>query len=230
MAFWERGLAENYFCADSELVFVRDFGHDDFMFDDVTPFTVLAEDNELKVDPMYYEQHWRGREQHLRRIQELVGLADPRLLTCHGHQIMSSAVLASLKRDFMDPRGWNYADLLRQSPYEFSWYNFWLQKTQVIHIVAREPLIKTFHNKVQELEYAISGVTITDIARGYLGVVANSNYADAYGSGAVGDPPSKKLARYTSPDVLRKAIALQSIWALRRRLARMRQSLSLGPS
>ena len=230
LAFWERGLTENYFCADSELVFVRDFGYDDFMADEVTPFTVLVEDNELKVEPRYYEQHWEGRERHLRRIQELVGLEDRRLLTCHGHQVMSSDVMASLKKDFMEPRGWSYADLLRESPYEFSWYNFWLQKSQVIPIVQREPLVKTFHNRIQELEYAISGVTIVDIARAYVGVVANSNYADAYESGAVSDPPSKKLARYIPPDVLGKAIALQAIWALRRRLAHLRQALRRGQS
>ncbi len=68
------------------------------MFDETTPYTVLVEDNELKVEPRYYAEHWQGREAHLRRIQELVGLDDRRLLTCHGHQVFSSTVLASLKR------------------------------------------------------------------------------------------------------------------------------------
>ncbi len=46
------------------------------MFDETTPYTVLVEDNELKVEPRYYEEHWKGREVNLRRIQELVGLDD----------------------------------------------------------------------------------------------------------------------------------------------------------
>ena len=38
LAFWELGLCSNYFCADSDLVFVRDFGLDDFMATETTPF------------------------------------------------------------------------------------------------------------------------------------------------------------------------------------------------
>lgn len=222
LGFWETQLAENYFCADSELVFVRDFGFDDFMADETTPYTVLVEDNELKVEPRYYVQHWRGRERHLRRIQELIGLHDRRLLTCHGHQVMSSTVLASLKQDFMDPRGWDYRDLLAESPYEFSWYNFWLQQSRVIPIVQKEPLVKTFHHEGQEVEYALRGVTAPDIARGFLGAVVNSNYADAYDDPVAGAVPEieETLARYVPPTRLARALALQLRQSTRRRVGR----------
>jgi hypothetical protein len=176
LAFWEKGLAENYFCADSELVFIRDFGFDDFMFDERTPYTVLVEDNDLKVEPRYHRDHWQGRAQHLRRIQELIGLNDRRLLTCHGHQVLSRDVLSSLKTDFMEPRGWDYRDLLIASPYEFSWYNFWLQKSRVIPIEQREPLVKTIHHEGQLLELALQGIELEDLARGYVGFVINSNF------------------------------------------------------
>lgn len=222
LAFWEMGLTENYFCADSELVFVRDFDHGDFMVDETTPFTVLVEDNELKVEPRYFEQHWKGREQHLRHIQELVGLQDRRLLTCHGHQVMSSIVLASLKKNFMESRGWSYADLLRESPYEFSWYNFWLQKSEIIPIVQKEPLVKTFHHEGQELEYALRRVTDADIARGFLGVVVNSNYADSYGTfGKSFDGTAEAaLARYIPPSTLTRALVMQVKASARERLRR----------
>ncbi|MSW82588.1 MAG: hypothetical protein F2840_15770, partial [Actinobacteria bacterium] len=177
LAFWELGLADNYFCVDSDAVFVRPFGADDFMFDETTPYTVLVEDNELKVEPRYYSEHWKGRETHLRHIQDLVGLNDRRLLTCHGHQVFSSRVLKSLKDDFMAPRGWSYRDLLAEAPYEFTWYNMWLQKSRVIPIEIREPLVKVFHHEEQQVEYALRGVTNDDIARGYLALVVNSNYA-----------------------------------------------------
>jgi hypothetical protein len=218
LAFWELGLVQNYFCVDSDAVFVRDFGSKDFMADADTPFTVLVEDNELKVEPKYFEQHWVGRERSLRRIQELVGLQDRRLLTCHGHQVFSADVLRSLKDDFMSPRGWDYRDLLAEAPYEFSWYNFWLQKSQVIPIVAREPLVKTFHHEGQQLEYALRGVTEEDLARGYVGVVINSNYANSWSASAVGEPPEETLARYVEYPVLAKALALKVRDTARRRL------------
>jgi len=62
LAFWELGLAANYFCVDSDAVFVRPFGRDDFMLDDTTPYTVLVEDNELeRSDAPYYVRAARGR-------------------------------------------------------------------------------------------------------------------------------------------------------------------------
>ena len=217
LAFWETGLAENYFCADSELVFIRDFGFDDFMFDGTTPYTVLVEDNELQVEPRYFRDHWQGREQHLRRIQELVGLDDRRLLTCHGHQVFSATVLSSLKYEFMRPRGWDYRDLLERAPYEFSWYNFWLQKSRAIPIAQREPLVKTFHHEGQHLEYALRGIGPDDIARGFIGVVVNSNFANAFETGAVEESAERTLARYVSYGQLTRALLLKVGSAVRRR-------------
>jgi hypothetical protein len=206
LSFWELQLADNYFCIDSDAVFVRPFGRDDFMYDDTTPYTVLVEDNELKVEPRYYAQHWQGRETNLRRIQGLVGLEDRRILTCHGHQVFSSRVLRSLKEDFLRPRGWSYADMLAEAPYEFTWYNMWLQKTKIIPIEIREPLVKVFHHEGQEIEYALRGVTPTDIARGYVAVVVNSNYARSWAEAREATTAEDVLARYVPYDVLMKAL------------------------
>jgi len=196
LAFWEQGLTENYFCADSELVFIRDFGFDDFMFDATTPYTVLVEDNDLKVEPRYYRDHWQGREQHLRNIQELVGLHDRRLLTCHGHPVMSATVLNALKQDFMSPRGWDYRDLLAKAPYEFSWYNFWLQKSRAIAIEQHEPLVKTIHHEGQLLELGLQGIELEDLARGYVGLVINSNFQMHRSQGTFATDPADALARH----------------------------------
>jgi hypothetical protein len=210
LSFWELGLAENYFCIDSDAVFVRPFVRDDFMYDDATPYTVLVEDNELRVEPRYYAEHWQGRETNLRRIQELVGLQDRRILTCHGHQVFSSRVLRSLKEDFLGPRGWSYADMLAEAPYEFTWYNMWLQKTRVIPIEFREPLVKTFHHEGQHLEYALRGIGPDDIARGFVAVVVNSNYARSWSTSSAAEAPEETLARYVPTAVLAKALALKA--------------------
>jgi hypothetical protein len=207
LAFWETGLTANYFCVDSEAVFLRPFHHDDFMFDETTPYTVLVEDNELKVEPRYYADHWQGREQSLRRIQELVGLEDRRILTCHGHQVFSSVVLHSLKEDFLEPHGWSYRDMLAEAPYEFSWYNMWLQKTKAIPIAVREPLVKVFHHEGQEIEYALRGITPEDIARGFVAAVVNSNYDRSWAGAGTTNATEDVLARYVPYDVLMKALS-----------------------
>ena len=181
LAFWELDLCENYFCIDSDAQFIRDFYFSDFMFDENTPFSILIEDNELAVDPEYYKEHWIERSRLIDIIKDEIGVEDRRTLTCHGMTILSRKVLKSFKEKYLLPRGYTYVDALKKSPYEFSWYNFWLQKDKTIPIVFREPLLKVFHNKSQHLEYLRKKITLKDISRGYLGVVINSNYSRDFG-------------------------------------------------
>lgn len=198
LAFWELDLADAYFCVDSEAVFIRRFRRSDFMRDDSTPYTVLVEDNELAVERRYYSEYWVRRREEIRHIQELIGLDDPVIRTCHGHQVFSSEVLRSWVRDFLEPRGWSYADALEESPYEFSWYNMWLQYSRIIPIHQREPLVKVFHHEGQHLEYILRGITTEDMARGYLAVVTNSSYSRDLGLIAPDAPKPQALAPYLS--------------------------------
>lgn len=198
LSFWETGLAANYFCIDSDAVILRDIVAADFMRDNETPYSVLVEDNELRTEPGYYRQHWEGRAVAIRRIMAEVGLDDPIMRTSHGHQVFSGRVLQSFRDDFLAPRGWSYADALACSPYEFSWYAMWLQKSRVIAIHQREPLVKVFHNEDQHLAAILMGVSDADLARGYLGVVVNSNYSRDLGLVEHGDDKPSILAPYLS--------------------------------
>ena len=181
LAFWEKGLCENYFCMDSDGVFIRNFFVTDFMYDDKTPYTILVEDNELKVDPEYYNAHWIIREKLIRKIQQEVGLVDRRMLTCHGFPIFSRKVLDSFYNNHLVPLGRSYIDIMKIVPYECSWYNMWLQKDKTIPIHFKEPLIKTFHQKSHHLEYIRKGVKVSDIALGFIGYTVNSNYSAGFG-------------------------------------------------
>lgn len=181
LTFWQKNLCKNYFCMDSDGVFIRDFYATDFMHNATTPYTILVEDNELKVDPEYYHTHWKRREKLIRKIQENIGLVERRILTCHSFAIFSSKVLKSFYEKYLMPNRFTYKDILSISPYEFSWYNMWLQKDKTIPIEFKEPLIKFFHQKSHHLEYIRRKVTIKDIARGYIGYNINSNYSRGYG-------------------------------------------------
>ena len=198
LSFWELGLAQNYFCVDSDAEFIRPFGVSDFMFDSVAPYSVLIQDLELAVEPEYYNQYWVSREAELRSIAEIVGVDSRVVLTCHGHTVFSRNVLESFVKDFLAPRDWTYADALEFSPYEFTWYNMWLQKSGVIEIHPREPWIKVFHNQSQHMEYLLRGIGLSDIARGYLGVVVNSNYSRGLGVVNADASQSDSIATYLS--------------------------------
>lgn len=220
LAFWELGLAENYFCVDSDAEFIRPFRRSDFMFDATTPYTVLVEDNELKVEPRYYREYWEQREREIRHIMELVGLDDPVVRTCHGHQVFSAVVLRSFVTDFLTPRGWTYADALAEAPYEFSWYNMWLQKARTIDIHSREPLVKVFHNEGQHLEYILRGIQLADIARGYLAVVVNSNYSRDLGLMSSSAPKPEALSPYLSYGEVAQLVSAKLKDTARRRFGR----------
>lgn len=218
LAFWELGLVDNYLPVDSDAVILRPFGYQDFMYNESVPFTVLVEDHDLKIDPRYFEDHWSGREESLQKIQEFIGLSDARLLTCHGHQVLSSTVLSSLKTELMQPRGLQYLDLLQISPYEFSWYNFWLQKSHSIPIETREPYFKVIHSSDQHLELALRGITLADISRAYIGVIINSNFSKSWGEIETHETKTTTLARYLSWSELFGTLKTKSKDALKYRL------------
>ena len=220
LAFWETGLAQNYFCVDSDAEFIRDFRVSDFMFDDHTPYSVLVEDHELEVEPTYFHQYWRSRESELRHIADLVGWSSPVIRTCHGHTVLSATVLRSFVDEFLGPRGWDYKDALAEAPYEFSWYNIWMQFAKPIDIHPREPWIKVFHHEGHHLEYLMRGITTQDIARGYLGVVVNSNYSRDLGVINVSTNKPESLARYLSYGELAGVLAAKFRDTAGRRLGR----------
>jgi Family of unknown function (DUF6492) len=222
LAFHELGLAENYFCIDSDAVIIRDLHSSDFLAPDGYPYSVLVESNELKVEPRYYAQYWESREAALARIAEVIGIPDSVMLTCHGHQVFSTEALRSFVSEFLAPRGWAYRDALAEAPYEFTWYNFWLQKSGVIPIHSREELVKVFHHENQHFEYILRGVTEADMARGYLAVVVNSNYSRGMGVLPADAPKPQALAPYLSYGEVVQLIGAKAADTFRRRFKRSR--------
>jgi hypothetical protein len=210
LCFWESGYVDNYLCLDSDAEFIRDFHIHDFMFDSETPYTFLSEDSELLVEPEYYANSWQYRATKLEEIKQAIGVTDPRLLTVHGHAVFSAKVLRSFKENFLDPRGWDYLDAVSLSPYEPTWYSMWLQHDRTIPIHAREPIIKTFHNATQHLEYVLRGVTMDDVARGYVAVVVNSNFSRGDGVLSLNDSPHMALASYVTTRDLIKAMRFRT--------------------
>lgn len=175
LAFAEKNLLENYLCADSEAVFIRPFSSADFMADTTTPFTFVTEDHELQVDPIYFQRYGKARNQSLLKLRDYLSLPSERYETCHNMAVFSSKVLTSL-RDYMNSLNLSYADLMEISPYEFSWYNFWLEKSQVIPRITREPIFEMLHMDHHHLSYALKGIGLGDLSRGYVGVVVNSGH------------------------------------------------------
>ena len=223
LTFFEQGLVPNYLCADSEAVFLRPFSASDFMADKSTPFTFATEDSELRVDPEYWSRYGSGRDRSLIGLREYLDLTPlTAYQTCHGFGVFASPVLRSLQ-DFLTGRGMTYADALHISPYEFSWYNFWLERDKTIPRILREPIFLTVHIESQHLEMALKGVTESAVARGYVGVVVNSGFSRRFGVIDFDEPLSTALATYVTLPDLAKALAERTL----RRMPRVRSLLGL---
>ena len=209
LEFGSLGFADNWMCLDSDGEFLRNFAYADFMYNEFTPYTVLVEDNELRVDRAYFEHVWQGRMRKIESIAKELNFTDKPILTCHGFQILSQKVIRDLKSRYMNPRGVKTADILEKAGYEFSWYNIWLQKSKTIEIHCREPYFKTFHNQRQHLAYLSQGVTRSDIARGYLGIVVNSNFSRDFG---VVDYEQHELYELPLSDLYDESLRLIHLW------------------
>lgn len=178
LSFWENGWCRNYLCLDSDAYFIREFYYRDFMYDETVPYTCLIGDKELKTDPIYFESYWKDRDKAIKIIQKQIGFEHDNYLNCHGLQTISSEVMENFKNEFMDVKKYTYSDILEISPLEFSWYNLWLQKTNVIPLHICEPHFKTFHMKHQAVFTWWQGIKTADLARSYVGIVMQSNYGE----------------------------------------------------
>lgn len=223
LTFFEQGLVPNYLCADSEAVFLRPFSASDFMADELTPFTFATEDAERRADPGYWRRYGSSRDRSLVGLREYLGLTPvTRYQTCHEFGVFASPVLRSLQ-DFLAERGMTYAEALQVSPYEFSWYNFWLEREGTIPRMLREPIFLKVDNESQHLEMALKGVTESAIARGYVGVVVKSSLSHRFGDLDFDEPLSTALATYVTVPDLAKALAERAL----RRMPRVRSLLGL---
>lgn len=175
LSFWESGIAQNYLCIDSDAQFIRTFSTKDFMFNENIPYTVLVEDKDLSIEK-HYQAYWNERQNFIKKIFNEIELNDIRYRTCHNMQVFNSQVLKSFKEDFMKPKGYSYKDLIKISPFEFTWYNAWFQKCKLIPEYASEPFFKMFHMRIEYTISRLKGLTTDDYAKRYVGICLNSNW------------------------------------------------------
>ena len=195
LSFWRTGYFENYLCLDSDAEFIRPISINDYMRDAENPYTILHDDKDLRIDPAYQEM-WNVRSGSLAKIVEHLGM-DSKLSwpTCHGFQIIQSRVMKEFEKNVLHSRNLTFLDLMKISPYEFSWYNYYLQLSgQRIYQI--EPLFKYFHTPYQLIEAKLNGVTKEHLSKAYCGIVMTSNFT---GQGyEYSQSRFKMLARFVS--------------------------------
>lgn len=204
LAYFKTNRFQNYLCLDSDALFITDFWLSDFVQSDGTPFTVLVEDRELMSNEEYRGLHWLSREKKLQRIRQFLDVAEGiNLLTCHGFQILQSEVLQQFEQEILTPKELEFLDLLKISPYEFTWYNYFLQTTDR-KILVREPYFRVIHTGRQFASERLLGNKISDWSNGYLGIVLNSNFQHiSFSKGYEASPPVVVAAYMNTAEILK---------------------------
>ncbi len=141
------------------------------MADATTPYTFLSEDAELRVEPDYYAEHWAGpRAQAPSASSRRSGCRSDRLL----HRARSRRLLgdrpARLPSSGSSRRAAGTTSTRWPSrPTSRPGTACGCRRTGPSPSSMREPVIKTFHNPTQYLDYVLRGVGADDVARGYVG-------------------------------------------------------------
>lgn len=190
LAFWETGLADNYFAIDSDMVFIRNFYIHDFIDEHQTPYLALSSYSDLKVDPFYYQRYWEGRNSSYENVKKQIGFLTSQNINTHNSQVMSSVILEDFKQNFLIPKGWTYADAMKFECYEFFWYGAWAQKQQKVKYLMRHDFVKMIQHQGEHLMYFDAGFRASDFARDYVGIIINSNWSRQYGIIDFDNPPA----------------------------------------
>jgi hypothetical protein len=179
--FWKLGISDNYVCIDSDSYFIRPFYINDFMYNDITPYTVIHEQKELfswssaKVNQLGFNPK-NGFIEDRKKIMDVFGRNGKLYDFGPSPIIWSSKVWKSLEDNYTLTNGLNFEQLLNYSQSEFSWYGEALLEFKAIDIYPSEPLFKVFHYPLQLIEYKDAKITEEIIAENYMGIVLQSNY------------------------------------------------------
>lgn len=162
-----------YFCADSDITWIRGLRQDDFFDRFGTLKDFLYEDKDLALSSFWRRRYHGAREKYLQNISHFYDIGSFR--TAHGMVSLDPDVVLRFFAD-IELRGWKLHDLISLSPMEFSWY-FGFCESNDIKLNAHEPLIKTFHVERQYYDALASGWNVPDMATKYAGYILNSNWA-----------------------------------------------------
>lgn len=195
LGFWRLELCENYFAIDADMVFIRPFGRNDLISDTGAPYLAVTESLNQKIDPFYFQRYWKHREKALSTVAATFDQPNVHLASIHNSQVLNGQILRSLDAFLVANKLGGYKELMGQALYEFFWYTSWAMVQHEVEVVRRDELVRMIHHQGEHLALRNLGIGVDDLARGYLGVIVNSNWSRQYGIVDYTRPPTEKYLR-----------------------------------
>ena len=195
LEFWRMGLCENYCWLDSDAYFIKTFHRENFFCDEITPYTVqhLAEDLLGFAARTKNKKVIRDFRSMAIKFQKLFHRSGPLYDFGCSPLLWSCRVLKSLAEDYLQPSNKTIFTLLQEYPCEMQLYGEYLLFSKKIPLVPIGPLFRIYHYAEQFFEAQMQGESEFSLARQYLGVVVQSNWARLP---APKKPPLVRLKRF----------------------------------
>jgi hypothetical protein len=176
--FWRLGLSDAYLCLDSDSIFIRPFGTNDYLADNGTPYSVISEAHDLlnlALEQSKYQiiANFQKEAAQVQAFFSRTGKAysfGPMPLVRH------RAVWESLDQNYFQPRGMSFAHAIAMAPLESRWYGEAHLKYQAIPLVPTEQFFKVYHYAWQLDKDLRNGLGVEALAQLYSGVIYQSSW------------------------------------------------------
>ena len=176
--FWRLGISENYVCLDSDCIFLKEFGRNDFLTPDGNPYTVIYQNKEffqLAID----RNHPRVVENlslEGDRVKSLFGRNGPNYYCPCPPFIWSAKVWRSLDEQFLIPNNLTFWDISTSEHPETLLYLEALLNFQAIPLHPIEQLFRIYYYDWQFFLLRRLGESEGRLKENYLGVIYQSNW------------------------------------------------------
>ena len=195
--FWRLGIAQNYVCLDSDCIFLREFDHKSFIASDGNPFTVIYQNKDFFQ--LAIDRNNPKVEENLRlegdRVKALFDRQGPNYYCPCPPFIWSSKVWRSLDEKFLAPRGLTFWDISTPEHPETLLYLEALLKFQAIPLYPIEQLFRIYYYDWQFYLMRRLGESEKKLAKGYLGVIYQSNWDSDLDFGSSGKSTLSRINR-----------------------------------
>lgn len=178
MEFWRMGYCQNFFWIDSDSYFIRPFRESDFFNDDGRIYNVQYEDSDLFcfAKKNGYKKIISDYKKVAQEFKDIFNRDGPYYIFGPSPLMWSCEVIKGLNEDFLSKQG-NIYDFFKKYSCEINLYAEYLISSNKVPFVLRKPFFKVFHYPEQFYESQYLGEWDFSLAKNYMGIVIQSNWA-----------------------------------------------------
>lgn len=177
--FWRLGISDSYLCLDSDAIFIRPFGINDYIhIPTMTPYTVISEAHDLMEAALANNKShvFTNFVEESQTVKSLFGRHGKDYSFGPMPMVWNKLVWQDLEKRFLIPRNMNFADAISFAPLESRWYGEALLAFRSIQILPSEAFFKVFHYAWQYEKFSQNRNALNSLTNLYSGIILQSSW------------------------------------------------------